>query len=302
VTIDPIQPRPGQSNILEAVRTGYAGLRRSERKVADLVLADPRRVLDWTVAETAERAEVSQPTVIRFSTAIGCSGFQDFKLRLAHSLALGTPATHSVLLATDEPEDLIRKVFDYTISSLDWARGRLDPQAVAAAVDMLWAARAITFVGLGASGVVAMDAQQKFPMFGVPCSAETDAHQQIMAASMMAPGDVAVVISYTGQTVSIVDTARIARSNGAGVIGITGRPSALARECDVALIVESLDNTDLFTPTISRIAALVVIDVLSTAVALRRSGAYQERFTDMKRLLGTLRMPPGDGAEEPSGA
>ncbi len=56
-----------------------------------------------TVGETAQLAEVSQPTVLRFATAIGCNGFQDFKIRLAQSLAFGTPATHSVLLDTDDP-------------------------------------------------------------------------------------------------------------------------------------------------------------------------------------------------------
>ena len=56
---------------------------------------------------------------------------------------------------------------------------------VAQAVDVLVAARRIEFFGFGASGIVAIDAQQKFPLFGVPCVAELDSHQQVMVASMM---------------------------------------------------------------------------------------------------------------------
>src|SRR5260221_5298168 len=96
--LDQAVPRAATQNVLEAVRTTYSELRKSERKVADLMLADARRVLGATLAETAKFANVSQPTVVRFCMAIGCSGFQDFNLRLAHSLALGTPAAHSVLL------------------------------------------------------------------------------------------------------------------------------------------------------------------------------------------------------------
>jgi RpiR family transcriptional regulator, carbohydrate utilization regulator len=118
-------------NILEVIRTLRQALRKSERKVADLVLAQPRRLLTATLAETAVMAGVSQPTVIRFCFGIGCTGFQDLKLRLAHSLALGTPATHSVLLETDQPEAIVEKIFDYTISSLDWARHHLDKNALA---------------------------------------------------------------------------------------------------------------------------------------------------------------------------
>ena len=282
-------PRISTQNILEVVRTMSSGLRKSDRKVAETVLANPGRLLNATVAETADLARVSQPTVIRFCAAVGCSGFQDFKLRLAQSLALGTPATHSVLQNSDSPEAVLEKIFDYTITSLDWARHHLDKQALARAIDLLQAARQIEFFGFGASGIVARDAQQKFPLFGVPCGAQLDSHQQIMVASMMQRGDVAVVISNTGMTRSIIEVARTAREVGAKVIGLTGADSTLVNHCDVALVVETLDNTNIYTPTISRIAALAVIDVLSTAVALRRDEAHMRRFQMMKRRLNELR-------------
>lgn len=288
---DPILARAtNRQNILEAVRGLRAGLRKSERKVADLVLAEPGRVLDATLAEAARGAGVSEPTVIRFCVAVGCSGFHDFRLRLAHSLALGTPATHSVLRATDTPEAVVGKIFDYSLTSLDWARQHIDLTVVSEAVAILEAATAIEFFGFGASGIVALDAQQKFPLFGVPCGAQTDAHQQTMAASMMRPGDVAVVISNTGRTRSILEVAAIARTSGAKVIGITGSDSPLAAGCDLALLVQTLDNTDIYTPTTSRIAALVVVDILATAVALRRDGEHSRRFRTMKDLLSELRL------------
>jgi len=276
-------------NIIEVVRTQLGALRKSERKVATQVLADPHRMLGATLAQTATIAEVSEPTVIRFCAAVGCDGFQDFKLRLAHSVALGTPATHSVLLDTDSPEAVLEKVFDYTITSLDWARHHMNKEALGKAIDILQGATAIEFFGFGASGIVARDAQQKFPLFGVPCGAQLDSHQQIMAASMLKPGNVAIVISNTGRTRSILDVAQLARKSGASVIGITGSQSPLVDHCDVAIIAETLENTNIYTPTISRIAALVVIDILSTAVALRRDSRYQERFQTMKRHLNELR-------------
>ncbi len=279
----------GTGNILEIAREMRDELRKSDRKVCDVILADPRRILGATVAETAQLAGVSQPTVIRFCNAIGCEGFQDFKLRLAQCLALGVPATHSVITDTDSPEAVAEKIFDYTMTSLDWARHRLDRTAIRRAVDALAAARRIEFFGFGASGIVAMDAQQKFPLFGVPCGAETDSHQQVMVASFLKPGDVAVAISNTGSTRSTVEVARLARENGATVIGITGNEGPLVDVCDIVLLTETLENTNIYTPTISRIAALVVIDILSTAVALRRGEAHVESFKRMKRTLSHMR-------------
>jgi RpiR family carbohydrate utilization transcriptional regulator len=279
----------GGGNIIEVIRSMRVDLRKSDRKVADVVLEDPRRVLNSTIGETAALAQVSQPTVLRFTTAIGCNGFPDFKIRLAQSLAFGTPATHSVLLETDQPETVAEKIFDYTMTSLDWARSRLDKKALNAAIDLLTAARSIVFFGFGASGIVARDAQQKFPLFGVPCGAELDSHQQVMVASMMKPGEVAFVISNTGTTRSIIEIARLARDNGAAVICLTGSDSPLTSYCDVSLIVETLENTNMYTPTISRIAALVIIDVLSTSVAMRRPAEYQSRIHQMKRQLSDMR-------------
>ncbi len=276
-------------NIIEIIRTMRGELRKSDRKVADVVLDDPKRIMNATVGETAALADVSQPTVLRFATAIGCNGFQDFKIRLAQSLALGTPATHSVLLDTDEPEVIAEKVFDYTMTSLDWARSKLDKSALHKAIDVLSDARSIVFFGFGASGIVARDAQQKFPLFGVPCGAELDSHQQLMVATMMNPGDVAFVISNTGTTRSIIEIARIARDNGATVICLTGSESPLTHYSDVALIVETLENTNMYTPTISRIAALVVIDILSTSVAMRRPEEDRARVSQMKRQLSDMR-------------
>lgn len=280
----------GVRNVLEVVRTLLGDLRKSDRRVAETVLADPQRILGATVAETAELASVSQPTVIRFCAAIGCDGFQDFKIRLAQSLALGTSATHSAIAEGDPPEEVARKVFDYTMTSLDWARHRLDMAQMNAAVDLILEANHIEFFGFGASAIVAQDLQQKFPLFGIPCNATMDSHQQLMAASMMRSGAAAVAISNTGGTRSIIELARLAREQGAKVIAITGSmDSALVNYADVVINVETLDNTDVFTPTTSRIAALVVADILSTLVARRLGAGHNKRLVRMKRFLSQMR-------------
>ena len=275
--------------ILELIRAALPTLRKSDAKVARLVLERPSRLLDCTVAEVAELAAVSQPTVIRFCVAIGFSGFQEFKIRLAQGLALGTSATHSVISDSESLGSLADKIFEYTLTSLDWARRHLQTDVLERAVDALAAANSIELFGFGASGIVAQDGQQKFPLFGVPCRAQSDVHQQIMAASMMRPGDVVIIISNTGHTVQLLESARLAREGGATVIGLLGSKGPISALCHIPLIVETLDNTNVYTPTTSRIAALVVIDVLSTAVALRRDTQYMQELQAMKGRLNEFR-------------
>jgi hypothetical protein len=165
------------------------------------------------MAAVAGAAGVSEPTVMRFCTGLGFDGFQSFKYALAEALAIGIPVTHSAIRLDDPVQAVAAKIFDHTLSSLDRTRRSLDADAVATAVDLLLQARDVLFVGLGASGIIAQDALQQAVLFGVPCAAPVDLHQQFMSASMCRPGSVLVAISNTGRTTSILDIA--AQGSGA---------------------------------------------------------------------------------------
>lgn len=283
-------------NLLELIVRKMPELRKSDQKVAEVVLDHPAEVVDMTLATLARRADVSEPTVIRFCTAIGSHGFRDMRVRLARSLAFARSTSHTAVSEDDDLQTVVTKIFDYNLASLNWAQSRLDLNRVGAAVDVLSKAHRIEFFGFGASGIVAQDAQQKFPLFDTPCGATSDAHQMFMTASMVSKGDVVVGISNTGTTREVVQAVGISRDNGATTIGITGFDTDLAKLSHIALIVETLENTDLYTPTVSRLSHLVLIDILSTAVSLRRQQSHHSRISEMKS--GLARMRSDDGRQE----
>lgn len=276
-------------NLLETIRRALPELRKSDRRVAERILDDPVAATEMTLAALAEASGVSEPTVLRFSAAIGCDGFRDLRVKVARSLAFARSSSHAAISPEDDLPTIVTKIFDFNLSNLAWARSKLDPERLRAAVAVLAACGRIEFFGFGASGIVARDAQQKFPLFGVPCGAPTDGHQMFMTAAMVGPRDAVVAISNTGTTREVVQATRLAKERGARTIGITGSESPLLRHCDVGIVVETLENTDVFTPTISRVAAMVVIDILSTAVSLGRDEAHRERVADMKRHLADMR-------------
>lgn len=288
-------------NLLEVITRCLPDLRKSERRVAEAVLGDPASVLSITLAELARRSSVSEPTVIRFAMAIGCEGFRDLRVKLARSLAFARTTSHSAISKTDNLAALVGKVFDFNLSNLNWVRARLDQQTIQQAVEVLRAANRIEFFGYGASAIVALDAQQKFPLFGVPCGAPLDGHQMIMTAAMLKPGDVAVAISNTGETQQVRQATRLARKQGATTIGITGTQSPLLEDCDIGVLVETLENTDLYTPTVSRLSAMVVIDILSTAVSLTRDESDQQRIAHMKAVLAKTRASDRENGDREDG-
>ncbi|RLP83220.1 SIS domain-containing protein [Mycetocola lacteus] len=281
-----------QTSLFERLKESLDSLRKSERKVAELVTEDPTFVMESSMSAVAARAGVSEPTVMRFCTGLGFDGFQAFKLALAQALILGVPSVESAMNRGDSVAELASKIFDQTISSIDRSRRFLDLDQMEQAVTAILGSRALVFIGLSASGLIAQDALQKAQLFGIPCSAPSDTHQQFMAAAMTDPETTFVVISNTGRTRSTMRVAEMARSRGATVIGISGDDDTpMMRVCDVKIVAKTFENTDIYTPTVSRLAGLVVIDILSTAVSLRRGEAHFADFEAMKAgLAGYARM------------
>jgi RpiR family carbohydrate utilization transcriptional regulator len=258
-------------------------------KVAKVVLKDPENSIRSSIATVAREADVSEPTVNRFCRSLSCAGFPDFKLRLAQSLATGTPYVNRNVGADDAPDTYSSKIFEATIHSLKEASMRLDSVAVERSVAILSQAKRIEFYGLGTSGPVAIDAQHKFFRLNIPVVSYVDILMQRMAASVLGTGDVVVCISYTGRTIPMIEVAEVARNAGATVIGLTKANSPLADVSSLVLNVEAKEDTDIYMPMTSRIVQLTVVDVLATGVTLMRGPDFREHLKKVKDSLKATR-------------
>lgn len=261
--------------MLREIESALAGMTRAERKVARAVLGNPYRLLRKSIGSLAGEAGVSEPTVIRFCRALNCKGFQDFKLQLAQDLATGAHFGAARPAAGETSPDLIAKVVDSGIAALIKVRDTLPPDAVQQAIDLLADADRIEFYGLGGSGIVALDAQHKFFRLGVPVVAYSDPTVHSVSASLLNPGCVVVAISQSGVTQDLVASAELALAAGAKVIAITAADSPLAGIASICLPMNSLEDEDFYAPIKSRLAHLVIVDVLAVGVALARGPDFQ---------------------------
>src|SRR5690606_5540208 len=135
------------------------------------------------------------------------------------------------------------------------------------------------------TSVVAMDAQQKFMFLGVPAVYQYDTQLQIMSASALRTTDVAVCFSYTGQKLDIVRCAETAVTAGATVIAVTRSDSALSSVVPLTIPVDVVENAYLYAPMATRLAQMLIVDVLATGVALRRGAGISERIRRMKEVV-----------------
>ncbi len=279
--------------MLDRIKACLPSLAPAEQRVGQLVLADPRGFAKLPVTELADRAHVSKPTVVRFCRSVGYDGLSDFKLKLAGSVSEGVPFIHRSVDADDKTSDIAVKVIDNTVAAFLKYRNDASSFALEHAAQALATAqktnRRIEFYGAGNSGIVAQDAQHKFFRLGVNAIAYSDGHMQVMSATMLQPGDCAVIISNSGRTRDLMDACDIAKKQGATTIVITASGSPLASAGHIHLTADHPEGYDKYSPMVSRLLHLLIIDILATTVALRIGEALQPALRDMKKNLSNKR-------------
>jgi len=169
---------------------------------------------------------------------------------------------------------------------------QLPSALVDSVVDKLIEAHHIFFLGLGISSAVAQDAEHHFFRFSLPVSAHSDVLMQRMHAAAAREDDVFFMISHTGRTKDLVDTAGLAAARGAKVIALTAAGSPLAKASDLAIELKVPEDTDAYMPMTSRLAHLAVLDVLAAGVSLRRGEALQPHLRAIKESLRATRFAP----------
>ncbi len=279
--------------MLERIKASLPSLPPAEQRVARLVLNDPRSFANLPVSELADRAHVSKPTVVRFCRSIGYDGLSDFKLKLAGSVSEGVPFVHRSVDADDKINDVMVKVIDNAVAAFLKYRNEASTAAIDRAAEALVLAHAqgrrVEFYGVGNSGIVAQDAQHKFFRLGLNGIAYSDGHMQVMSATLLGPGDCAVIISNSGRTRDLMDACDIARRKGASTLVITASGSPLASAGQVHLAADHPEGFDRYSPMVSRLLHLLIIDILATRVALRIGAQLQPQLKEIKNNLRNKR-------------
>jgi DNA-binding MurR/RpiR family transcriptional regulator len=296
-----LRPAPGTpTDLLSRLQAAREEFGPAERRVAELALADLPFMAEARIGEIARRAEVSEPTVVRFCRRLGCTGLREFKLKLAQNLAVGVQYMQPDAMPDSGMAPLIDHVMGVTINAVHDARQRLDPLAMEAAAGALASARQIMFYGVGGgSSIVAQDAAYRFFRLKIPAVAHSDSYLQRMSAATLEEGDVAFAVSASGLPPSLRESIAIANDYGATTIGLTRPGSPLAGLCKIAIAVEVPEHPDIFKPTASRHVHGLVVDILATAVAQRRRVIVKESLRRIRSALATLlghttALPVGD--------
>ena len=256
----------------------------SEKKIAKYILNNPQESISLTAIELGKRSSTSGAAVIRLCKSLDLKGLQDLKLRIAGDLQKTTEHGFRDIEPNEPILSIIDKMSNNSIKTIRETAEMLNTEELEKAIQLLKVANTVHFVGVGASNIIAQDAQQKFLRINKNAYAFPDIHLAMTIVATAEVGDVVVAISFSGETTEVARVLELAKQKGISIISITKYGSSIVSKiADIKLYTSATrESTFRSGATSSRIGQLQVVDILFMGVA---SQQYEEtvKYLDATR-------------------
>ncbi len=266
-------------SIIYKIKGLYSQMGPAEKRIADYITEHTDEIVGMSISELSARCDCGDATLVRFSRRLSLDGFGMLKIKLAGELAAAS-AFGGDVKETDSPYEIFKsRALDIT-ASLHNTEAVLDPDSLLAAAETIMMADRIVTFGLGSSAPVAQDAAHKLLRLGLVAEAFTDNHMQVLAASHLKRGNVAIGISHSGASKDIIEALEISRACGATTISITnyGKPP-ITEVSDIVLYTKSEETKHSILAMSSRIAQLAILDSIYTYIVINsKDKAKREIF------------------------
>lgn len=256
---------------LERIRYMHEKLTKVSRKIADYIVDHSQEVIYMTVLQMADACGVSEASIVRFCKSIGYSGFNEMKINLAAESDQGGQVIMGEVTVSDTEDIIFEKVFSHEMQALQTTLQAIDRELFTHAVNRIAYAHRIEFFASGNTKAIAQDASYRFLRIGMDVRVGIDKMDSLIHASMLGSGDVAIGISHSGSTKSVIQMMERAREKGALTICITGmEQTPITKYADICFATHAKETESTNVAMTSRIAQLALIDALVVAVAFKR--------------------------------
>lgn len=280
-------------NCLIRIRQRYAGFAQSDKKLADFLLTQPDRARHLSSQQLASEAGVSQSSVVKFAQKIGFKGFPALKLAISEAL-VSSPNPQSMPLHNqirgDDPMRLVgEKLIKENVSAMHATLDVNSEEKLLESVAMLRAARRIVLTGIGASGLVARNFGWKLTKIGYNAVVEQDMHALLSTVQAMAPEDLLLAISYSGERREINLASDEALRVGGKILAITGfTPNALQQRATRCLYTIAEEQATRSAAISSTSAQMMLTDLLFVALVQQDLEHAPERIRHSEELVKKL--------------
>lgn len=271
--------------ILETIEKMYPGMSKSQKMIADYLMASYDKAQYMTAAKLAQVTGVSEATVVRFTTEIGFSGYPAFQQALKEELKSKLTSVQR-LDYTERFEDdkaAIQEVMKADIENVKSTLTNIDTEAFDKAVTTILNARKIYIMGIRASATLSEFMHFYMTVLFddvvlVRSNCTNELFEQVMPIT---EDDVLIGISFPRYSARTINSMAYAHNRGAKTIAITDRDGTpMTEHADVSLLATS--SMASFVDSLT--APLSLINALLVTLGMHRKEHIKNSFESLETL------------------
>jgi len=246
-------------NILDQIQVNFQNFFESEKKIAEFILKNPKKVIDMPIALLARNSNVSEASISRFCKKLNLTGFHQLKIELARI----QDNENIKVNKNTSLNELIKNISKIKTTELIAATDNLDIDNLQSIIKIITNVKLTHFVASGNTIPVAKDASYRFNQLGITSVVFDDWQVQTAFTLNMRKEDLLIVISNSGESKSLIKLINIAKEKKIPTISITNHPdSPIARLSNFHLTSFSRDyffHNDYY---FSRLSAMYLIELI----------------------------------------
>ncbi|MGJ9458119.1 MurR/RpiR family transcriptional regulator [Oceanobacillus sp. CF4.6] len=228
-------------------------LTENDRKIIRYIAANKDAIISKTITDLSEEIHVSPASITRFCKKIDFDSFQQMKYSLKKDLS-----------QTKKTDNTFEIIYNYYQSIIKSTEQFITEEQTARIVHLIIHANNVLFCGIGNSGLIANEFNSRIQRMGIVSQATTDAHGMLMKSALLEEKDLIICFSNSGQTKSVVDSAKLAKENNATTIAITNyEDTLLTKLADEVVLISSYKYIDDEKFINTQIPGLFLLDLLT---------------------------------------
>ncbi|WP_312039901.1 MurR/RpiR family transcriptional regulator [Macrococcoides bohemicum] len=274
-------------SVLGQITQMYDTFTPVEKRIADLMIDQPVKVVNLPIKEIAKMAGTSEAAIVRFSKRLGLSGIKVVKVELARELhTIDIEKKPSKIEFTDSVEVLKEKVFNNSIQALYNTEKILSPKLIDDAAQAIIKAKRMMIFGVGIAQVVGEDFRLKLAQIDKLAHIASDSFTAVSMLGNFEQGDVLFAITSSGRSKEIIEVIKYAKRQNVTIVLLTQKvPSPALRMADIALAMAKEENEIKVGTMTVRIVQLAIID----AVYLRIGSIQKEEVVKILTNVNNAR-------------
>lgn len=220
----------------------------NEKIVANYLLKADENIEKDTVRTVAEKTYTSPSTIIRLCHKLGFTGFSDFKNKFLNEVKYFNLQFQNVdvnfpFRREDTAREVMSKITDLYIETIKDTEKVVDMRTLLRCRKICSESEEIHIFSYGTYLNQAYSFKEKMMKIGKKVMISSNLNYQLYEAEIMQAGDIAIIISYSGETNNSLLIAKQCRKNNIPTIAITSiGENDLTKICDETLYISTKES------------------------------------------------------------